>query len=38
MEEMFDAIENANELVLASTGIFSRLGALGVKIGCIRET
>ena len=28
---MFDAIEEVDELVSASTGIFSRLGALGIK-------
>ena len=34
MEETFDAVKNFNELVLPSAGIFSRLGTLGVKIGC----
>jgi hypothetical protein len=37
MEESFDAVENLNELVLASAGTFSRLGALDVKIVCVRE-
>jgi hypothetical protein len=37
MEKTFDPVKNLNELVLSSAGIFSRLRALGVKIGCERE-
>jgi hypothetical protein len=35
-EEMFDADKGFNEFV-SRAGIFSRLGALGVKIGYVRE-
>ena len=34
---MFDAVEEVNKLVFASAGIFDRLGAIRVKIGCTRE-
>ena len=37
LAKAFDAIEELNELVLASVGIFSRLGATGVRIGCTRS-
>ena len=33
---MFDAVEELNELVLVSAGIFSRLRAIGVKMGFTR--
>jgi hypothetical protein len=35
MKEMFDTIENLEEIFLASAGIFSRLRDPGVKAGCI---
>jgi hypothetical protein len=38
LKEMFDAVEDIDELVLTRAGIFSRLGALSVKIDCHRET
>jgi hypothetical protein len=38
MEETFDVVKVVDELVMASVGIFSRLGTMGVKIGCGRET
>jgi hypothetical protein len=38
MKETFDAIESINELILTRAGIFSRLGAPGVRIDCTRET
>ena len=34
---MFDAIKEVNKLVFASAGIFNRLGAMEIKIGCTRE-
>jgi hypothetical protein len=35
---MFDAVKEVNELVSASAGVFGRLGVMGIKIGCTRET
>jgi hypothetical protein len=37
LKETFNAVEDINELVLTRAGIFSRLGNLGVKIGCAKE-
>ena len=34
---MFDTIREIGQLVVASTGISSRLGSMLVKIGCTRE-
>ena len=34
---MLDAVEDIDELVLTRASIFSRLGNLGVKIGCAKE-
>jgi hypothetical protein len=34
---LFDAVKQINELVVARAGIFSRLGAMGVKISSTRE-
>ena len=34
---MLDAVKELNKLVLVSAGIFNRLGAMCVKIGCTRE-
>ena len=31
---MFDAVKEVNKLIFASAGIFNRLGAMGVEIGC----
>jgi hypothetical protein len=35
---MFDAVKEVDEFVPARAGIFSRLGAMRVKIGCTRGT
>ena len=37
LKETFDAVEDISEIVLISAGIFSRLGALSVKIDCPRK-
>jgi hypothetical protein len=34
---MLNEVKKIDELVVTSTGIFSRLETMGVKIGCIRE-
>ena len=34
---MFNGVEEVDELVSARAGIFSRLRALGIKIGCTKE-
>jgi hypothetical protein len=34
---MINAVKEIDQLVVASTGISSRLGSMRVKIGCIRE-
>ena len=36
LKEMSDALEDIDEFVLARASIFSRLGALSVKIDCRR--